>query len=1068
MTGAPVVLPLTPQQRGVYFLHCLAPDSAVYNVPIVLRVRGRLDRERLQRAVDVLVTRHQALRLTVRESDGQVLQLIHPADAAPRVEVNWTSLPGADLTRAAAEVVRYAGRPFDVVRGPLMRVDVVELGGEEHAVSLCFHHLIIDEIAATALAGELHRLYEDPAAVPGTGPEHQYAEFCAGLLAEPDPKGLDWWRERLAGMPVLPLPEEHVPEDHGLFTGDRVGFTVPEAVSARVAEVSRAHRVSEFMVFHAALLVLLHRWTGAEDIAVGTPMSGRVDERFAHTVGFFQNTVVLRGTVDPGQSFAALLKASRRTVLEGLQRQHVPFETVVDAVRPSRESTRNPLFQVALVFNRRKVEQDWSLPGLTVEPLPFPWPTSHFDLALTLLHEYGVLKGDFAFSAQRFSRATAERLTTVFLRLLGGLLADPDAPVGDIDLMDAEERARVRELSTASGRQVLDGRGRPLPLGFHGAVHTADPADGRPVPTGERGRFAADGRFELWRDPVEAALEAHPGVLAAVVVRVPEATNGSPDTADGRPGAAGGKPGATNGSPDTADGRPGAAGGKPEATNGSPDTADGRPGAAGGRPGATNGSPDTADGRPGAAGGRPGAAEGRPGATARGSGTDTKPGATDGEADPADGTSGAMDAAPGASHGGGEQLVACAVPRPGVEPPTPRELSAHLQARVPAHLLPQRVVVRDEIPTGADGRPDPAALAAVPEPAEGAPEEAADDAPRDAVERRLVELFEELLGVPGLGRYDNFFDYGGQSLLAVRLVARVAEELGRPLGVGVFMNNPTVAALARALAEDGTADPAGLVRLRTPAGDPSDVAVALIHPVGGTLMCYAPLVGLLPEHTEVVGLERVAGAHPDDTAYPDLVDRYATTLADALPGRRIALLGWSLGGVLAHSVADRLTELGHDVALVALLDSLAQRTAEDAERMSATSAELLALAGSVLRDGTGVLGTTAEQRLLMRRFGVDLDLLRDTPAAQAARMLEDWARLLGLVAECAPAKTTAPLQLFLCADNPAGYPEALAASWEGLGGALELCRVPGTHIEVLASPAVEQVAAAFTERTGRS
>ncbi|MFF4273185.1 condensation domain-containing protein [Streptomyces sp. NPDC001536] len=941
MTGAPVVLPLTPQQRGVYFLHCLAPDSAVYNVPIVLRVRGGLDRERLQRAVDVLVTRHQALRLTVRESDGQVLQLIHPAGAAPRVEVNWTPLPGADLTRAAAEVVRYAGRPFDVVRGPLMRVDVAELTGEEHAVSLCFHHLIIDEIAATALAGELHRLYEDPAALPAAGPEHQYAEFCAGLLAEPDPLGLDWWRERLAGMPVLPLPEEHVPEDHGLFTGDRVDFTVPEDVSARVAEVSRAHRVSEFMVFHAALLVLLHRWTGAEDIAVGTPMSGRVDERFAKTVGFFQNTVVLRGTVDPGQSFAALLKASRRTVLEGLQRQHVPFETVVDAVRPSRESTRNPLFQVALVFNRRKVEQDWSLPDLTVEPLPFPWPTSHFDLALTLLHEYGVLKGDFAYSAQRFSRATAERLTAVFLRLLDGLLADPEAPVGDVELMDVQERSRMRELSSTTGRHVLDGRGRMLPLGFQGAVHTEEA--GRLVPTGERGRFAPDGRFELWRDPVEAALEAHPGVLAAAVVRLP-----------------------------------------------------------------------------------------------------------------------------GTEDGSGEQLIACAVPRPGAEPPTPRELSAHLQTRVPAHLLPQRVVVRDEIPTGADGRPDPAALAAVPEPAEGTPEETADDAPRDAVERRLVELFEELLGVPGLGRYDNFFDYGGQSLLAVRLVARVAEELSRPLGVGVFMNNPTVAALARALAEDTTAGPAGLVRLRTPVAEPSDVAVALIHPVGGTLMCYAPLVGLLPGDTEVVGLERVADAHPDDTTYRDLVDRYATTLAEALPGRRIALLGWSLGGVLAHSVADRLTELGHDVALVALLDSLAQRTAEDAERMSATSAELSALAGSVRRDGTAVLGTTPEQRLLMRRFGVDLDLLRDTPAEQAARMLEDWARLLGLVAECAPAKITAPLQLFLCADNPAGYPQALAASWEGLGGALELCRVPGTHIDVLASPAVERVAAAFTERAGRS
>ncbi|MEV0176939.1 condensation domain-containing protein [Streptomyces sp. NPDC050803] len=944
MTSAPLVLPLTPQQRGVYFLHCLAPDSAVYNVPIVLRVRGGLDRTRLQRAVDVLVARHQALRLTVRESDGQVLQLIHAADSAPRVEVNWTRLPGADLPSAAVEVVRYAGLPFDVVRGPLTRVDVVELGPAEHALALCFHHLIIDEVAATALAGELHRLYEDPAALPASGPEHAYAEFCSGLLAEPDPAGLEFWRERLDGLPVLPLPEEHVPEEHGLFTGDRVGFTVPEAVSVRLAEVSRAHRVSEFMVFHAALLVLLHRWTGATDIAVGTPMSGRTDQRFAETVGFFQNTVVLRGGIAPGQSFAELLKASRRTVLEGLQRQHVPFEAVVDATRPSREATRNPLFQVALVFNRRKVEQDWSLPGLTVEPLPFPWPTSHFDLALTLLHEYGVLKGDFAYSAQRFSRATAERLVAVFLRLLDGLLADPEAPVAEAELTDPQEVEQLREFAARAGRQVLDERLRPLPLGFHGAVHTEDPATGELVPTGERGRFTPDGRFELWRDPAEAALAAHPGVQAAAVVR----------------------------------------------------------------------------------------------------GTD------------------------------GDQAVACVVPRPGPAQPGRRELAAHVQARVPAHLLPQRITVVDALPTGPDGRLDPvalAALAAVPPQGErgddGADGADGDDAPRDEVERLLAGLFEELLGVPGLGRYDNFFDFGGQSLLAVRLVARVSEELGRPLGVGVFMNNPTVAALARALAE-GAAEPGGLVRLRTPASGSADVAVALIHPVGGTLMCYGGLVGLLPGDTEVVGLERVASAHPDDASYQDLVNRYAATLAEALPGRRIALLGWSLGGVLAHSVADRLAELGHEVVLVALLDSLAQRTDEDAERMAATGADLFALAESVRRDGTSVLGATAGQRLLMRRFGVDLDLLRETPAEQAARMLTDWGRLLGLVAGCRPAKTAVPLQLFLCADNPAGYPEALAASWEGLSGALEVLRVPGTHVEVLGSPAVEQVAAAFAEGIRRS
>ncbi|WP_392667935.1 condensation domain-containing protein [Streptomyces sp. LN785] len=943
MTTAPVALPLTPQQRGVYFLHCLAPDSAVYNVPIVLRVRGGLDRERLRGAVDVLQSRHQALRLTVEERDGQVLQLIHSAGAAAPVEVRWTRLPGADPERAAEEAAQRAAQPFDVVSGPLMRVDVVELSPDDHALVLCFHHLIIDEVAATALAGELHLLYGDPAALPAAGPEHQYADFCAGQLAEPDPSGLAFWHDRLAGMPALPLPEEHIAEEHGLFTGDRVGFTVPEKTAALLAEVCRSHRVSEFMVFHAALLVLLHRWTGAADIAVGTPMSGRVDLRFAETVGFFQNTVVLRSTLAPEQSFAALLKTARRTVLESLQRQETPFEAVVDAVRPARESTRNPLFQVALVFNRRKVEQDWSLPGLRVEPLPFPWATSHFDLTLTLLHEFGVLKGDFAFSAQRFAKATVERLVAALLHLLTGLLAAPDAPVGDAELMEADELERVLALSAESGRYVLDERSRPLPLGFYGAVHTGDPADGDAIATGERGRFAPDGRFELWRDPAEAALAAHPGVLTAALVRCP--------------------------------------------------------------------------------------------------------------------------------RGDGHETVACAAPRPGVELPGARELLAHLQTRVPAHLLPQRVVVCPAIPTGADGRVDPDALAALvsgrTEP-DSPSDEVADEEPQGPTERRLADLFEELLGVPGLGRYDNFFDFGGHSLLAVRLVARVTEELGRPLGVGVFMNNPTVATLARALSDGTAAEAGGLVRLRNPDTGSGDLAVALLHPVGGTLMCYGELVSLLPPDIEVVGLERVAGSHPQDASYQDLVSRYATVLADALPGRRIALLGWSLGGVLAHSVAAELDRLGHDVALVALLDSLAQRTPEDAERMSVTSAELFVLAESVRRDGTTVLGATAEQQLLMRRFGVDLAALRETPAEQAAGMLEDWGRLLGLVAECRPLPSTAPVQLFLCADNPPGYPEALANSWEGLHSDLDSRSVPGTHTDVLAPPAVEQVAAAFTARIERS
>ncbi|MEU6422776.1 condensation domain-containing protein [Streptomyces spiralis] len=919
-----LTLPLTPQQRGVYFLHCLAPDSAVYNVPVVLRVRGGLDCDRLQKAVDLLQRRHQALRLTVEERGGEVLQFVHPPHRAAPVRVNRIALPGAGPRAAAREAVRHAAEPFDLVRGPLWRVDVVETAPDEHALVFCFHHIVMDEVSATAVAEELHQAYAAPEALDPAGPEHTYAEFCGLLRAEDDPAGLDFWRTRLKDLRPLPLPEEHIPQEHGLFTGDRVPFTVPEPVSALLGEVCRRHRVSEFMVFHAVLQVLLHRWTGATDLAVGTPMSGRTDERFLRCVGFFQNTVVLRSQVTPELSFAALLKSARRTVLEGLQHQRTPFESVVDAVRPAREGARNPLFQVALVFNRRKVEQDWTLPGLTVEPLPFEWKSSHFDLTLTLQHEYDVVKGDFAFSAQRFSRATVERLVAMFLRLLGALSADPELPAGDVELHGAQEREHVLALGRAAGRHVLDERLRPLPLGCYGAVHTGDPLTGEVTPTGERGRFDAAGRFELWRDPAEAALTAHPAVERALV------------TAEGA------------------------------------------------------------------------------------------------------------------------ERVGYVVPRPGADLPAARELLARLQQRVPAHLLPQRIVVCAQLPPVADGPVDPDAVAGL-EAVDGLEAARDGEEPRGETERRVAELFEELLGVPGLGRYDNFFDFGGHSLLAVRLAGRVADELGRTLPVGAVMKDPTIRGIAAALT-DGTPDGGSgpVVRLREGS---SPVAVALVHPVGGTLMCYGGLLSRLPREATVVGLERPPGPQPQDTSYGDLVDRYARALAEAVPGRRIALVGWSLGGVLAHSVAGRLVETGHEVALLALVDSLAQRTPADAERMTLTRARLDELAERVRAEGSGVIGATDEERLLMRRFGVDVDALRQTPPDQAAGMLHGWGRLLALVAGCRPVATEVPTRLYLCRGNPAGYPEALAASWSGLARDLETVPVPGTHVEALKPPAVDTIAA---------
>nr|BFE70512.1 hypothetical protein GCM10020092_038130 [Actinoplanes digitatis] len=429
-----MTVPLAPAQRGIYLLHSLDTGSAAYHVPIALRVRGPLRRAALQDAVDALTARHQALRTTFEERDGEPVQVVRAGPGAPRVPVRWAASPAPDLAAASRAVVAAAAEPFDLRRGPLWRVDVVPAASGDHAVMFAFHHLVLDEVSAGVLARDLRTAYRDPAALRAVPPGREYADCCRSLQGGPDPAAMDYWRARLGGRPPGLLPHDDVEPAGRLFHGDRVPIAVDPAVAGRLGAFCAAQRISPFMLFHAALTALLHGWTGQNRLAVGTPMGGRGDPAYAETVGFFQNTVVLDCEVDPAQNVRGLLRSVRRTVLEAAQHRDAPFEAVVAAVRPVREATRNPLFQAALVYQRVKVEQDWTLDGLAVEPLPFDWPAAHFDLTLTLVHEGGVLHGDLAYDTGRFRRATVEGLAAAFPRLLAAMVADPDRTLADLPL----------------------------------------------------------------------------------------------------------------------------------------------------------------------------------------------------------------------------------------------------------------------------------------------------------------------------------------------------------------------------------------------------------------------------------------------------------------------------------------------------------------------------------------------------------------------------------------------------------------------------------------------------------
>ena len=442
-TEAALRIPLAPSQRGIYFLYSLARGSSAYIVPVALRVRGPLEPLRLARAVDTLLTRHQALRTTFEEVGGDLVQVVHPPADAPRVTVHWAAEAGdptagdpaaGDLAVASREAERRAWAPFDLAEGPLWRVDVVPIGPEDHALTLAFHHIVFDEASASVLAREVSVAYDDPAALPGIEPGREYVDFCLSRRDDPEDGaagGLDYWRERLGGLGPQVLPQERTspsPEAE-LFAGERRRFTVPPATSDLLGTFCARHRVSVFMVFHSVLATLLHGWTGRTEITIGTPVTSRADDRFAETVGYFQNTLVLRSTVDPLDTFAELLERGRRTVLEALAHQHTPFESVVAAVRPARDTTRNPLFQAALVYNRARLEQDWGLPGLRVDPLPFDWPVAQFDLTLTLVNDAGVLNCEITYDTGRFVRETMDGLAETFVELLRALLLDPELTV---------------------------------------------------------------------------------------------------------------------------------------------------------------------------------------------------------------------------------------------------------------------------------------------------------------------------------------------------------------------------------------------------------------------------------------------------------------------------------------------------------------------------------------------------------------------------------------------------------------------------------------------------------------
>ncbi|HEX8431948.1 MAG TPA: condensation domain-containing protein, partial [Longimicrobium sp.] len=436
--------PLSFSQERLWVLEQLAPGTATYTIPAAIRMRGALDVEALRRALAEIFRRHDALRTVFSTVDGEPVATV----SAAALDVPLVDLAGDDALRAFAE--DEAARPFDLAAGPLFRATLARLADDDHALILVMHHAVVDGWSLAVLYRELAALYaafRRGAESPLAPLPVRYADFAAWQRAELGnlERETDWWRGKLAGLPdLLELPADHPRPSAKSYRGAVIPARFPAPLATAVRALARESGATPFMALLAALSALLHRWTGATDFAVGTPTAGRPRPETEGLIGFFVNTLVLRADVTGDPTFRELLGRVREATLGAYAHQDVPFERLVDALRPERSTGHDPFFAVMLALQNAG-ELRPRLDGLEVERMHVASPGARADLAFSLVEDDDGIGGLVEYSTDLFERASAERMLEQFRILLEAATARPDTPISALPLLAAEERRTIVE-----------------------------------------------------------------------------------------------------------------------------------------------------------------------------------------------------------------------------------------------------------------------------------------------------------------------------------------------------------------------------------------------------------------------------------------------------------------------------------------------------------------------------------------------------------------------------------------------------------------------------------------------
>ncbi len=468
-------LPLSFAQERLWFLEQLQPGTAAYNVPMPVRLRGPVRPAALAAALREVVRRHQVLRVTFGERDGQPVQWVSPPSDLPFPRVDLAALAAAAREAEHERLtVEEVGRPFDLQRGPVTRALLLRLDPDDHVMILTLHHIAADGWSLGILIHELLALYQ--AAVAGAPsplpePVRQYFDFAhwqrGWLQGETLERLLTYWRQALAGLPeVLELPADRPRPPVRSFRGSTLDFAFPAAVARDLKAVARATRTTPFMVLLAGFDALLARYSGQEDFAVGSAIANRNRAEHEGLIGFFVNTLVLRGRPAGGLTFRELLGQVRDVTLGAYEHQDLPFERIVEELQPERNLSHSPLFQVSLTLQNNELPP-LVLPGLAVESLRPGTVTAKFDLTDALEERDGTLRGSPEYAVDLFDAPTVKRLTENLEALLAAAAAAPETPLAALPLHDPaahrpnHDQRRPAEPARAARRPRQEGYAAP-------------------------------------------------------------------------------------------------------------------------------------------------------------------------------------------------------------------------------------------------------------------------------------------------------------------------------------------------------------------------------------------------------------------------------------------------------------------------------------------------------------------------------------------------------------------------------------------------------------------------------